>query len=273
MRGGNRAGAFAFRADAQGEEGRNACGFAQLRRVNLAERIDELHRNGYKIIQNPEYFCFGCDAVLLTGFANVKAGETLMDLGTGCGIIPILLEAKTRGSFFAGLEIQEEMAGLARRSVELNSLSGKIRIDLGDIKNIKENYKASSFDVVTSNPPYMNNGGGLKNAFSPKAIARHEVLLTLDDVIKGACHLLKTGGRFYMIHKPHRLVEIITTLKKYNLEPKVLRQVQPFAEKPPEMILIQAVKGARSMVKVENVLVIYEKPGVYTPEVMRIYGM
>lgn len=237
----------------------------------MSERIDDLHRNGYRIIQNPEYFCFGCDAVLLTGFTKVKKAETLIDLGTGSGIIPILLEAKTPGSHFTGIEIQAEMADMARRSIELNGLSEKIEIHHSDIKKIKENYIPSSYDVVTTNPPYMNNGGGLKNAFSPKAIARHEVLLTLEDVISGACHLLKSGGRFYMIHKPHRLVEIIALLRKYRLEPKRLRQIQPFVDKPPEMVMLEAIKGANPMLKMEPALIIYSEIGVYTKEVYDIY--
>lgn len=237
----------------------------------MPERIDDLHRNGYKIIQNPEYFCFGCDAVLLTGFTKIKKNEVSMDLGTGSGVIPILLEAKTPGSHFTGLEIQEEMAEMARRSVALNGLTEKIDIHLGDIKKIKDNYKESSYDVVTSNPPYMNNGGGLKNAFSPKAIARHEVCLTLEDIISGACHLLRAGGRLYMIHKPHRLVEIFTLLRKYKLEPKTMRQVQPFIEKPPEMVMLEAIKGANPMLKVEPALIIYSENNVYTNEVYDIY--
>jgi len=237
----------------------------------LAERICDLHRNGYKIIQNTDYFCFGCDAVLLTGFAEVRKNETLMDLGTGCGVIPLLLEAKTNGRRFDGLEIQEEIAGMARRSVALNNLTEKIGIFTGDIKKVKEDFAASSYDVVTSNPPYMNDKGGVKNAAPQMALARHEISVDLEGVVSAAAWLLRHGGRFYMVHKSHRLVDIITLLRQYRLEPKVLRQIQSFAEKPPEMVMTAAVKGAKPMLKVKQPLIIYSKQGVYTQEVNDIY--
>ena len=181
------------------------------------ERIDDLERNGYKIIQHKDKFCFGMDAVLLSSFANVLGGEIAIDLGTGTGIIPILLKAKTKGQHFTGLEIQAESADMARRSVELNGLLEKIQIVKGDIKEASMLFKKASFDVVTSNPPYMNDNHGIKNPDLPKAIARHEILCTLDDVIREATLLLRPGGRFYMVHRPHRLTEIILTLKKYKL--------------------------------------------------------
>lgn len=176
------------------------------------ERLDDLERNGYKIIQNPKKFCFGMDAVLLTGFAKVKEGEKCLDLGTGTGIIPILLEAKTKGAHFTGLEIQEESADMAVRSVQYNHLEEKVDIVTGDIKEASQIFGAASFDVVTSNPPYMNDLHGLKNPELPKAIARHEVLCTLEDVVREAARLLKPGGRFYMVHRPFRLAEIIRAM-------------------------------------------------------------
>ena len=184
------------------------------------ERLDELHRNGYRIIQNPSRFCFGMDAVLLSGYAAVKEGETALDLGTGNGIIPILLEAKTKGKHFTGLEIQEESADMARRSVALNGLEEKIKIITGDIKEAGEMFEAASFDVITSNPPYMIGQHGLVNPDSPKAIARHELLCTLEDIIRVSARLLRTGGRFYLVHRPFRLAEIMAALVKYRLEPK-----------------------------------------------------
>ena len=192
------------------------------------ERIDDLHRNGYLLIQNTKMFCFGIDAVLLSGFAQVKKGENVIDLGTGTGVIPILLEAKTEGNHFTGIEIQKESAEMAKRSVLLNGLQNKISIDQGDIKQALSIYGKSVFDVVTSNPPYMNYGGGLKNDFTPKAIARHEVLCNLEDIIYNASKLLKTGGRFYMVHKPHRLADIIVTMRCNHLEPKRIRFVHSF---------------------------------------------
>lgn len=241
--------------------------------INDFERIDDLHRNGYKIIQNPKNFCFGADAVLLAGFAKVKKGEQAVDLGTGTGIIPILLEARTQGSRFYGIEIQKESAELAERSVRFNSLSEKIQIINGDIKDIKniEGFPKREFEVVTSNPPYMNEGGGLVNDFSPKAIARHEIMCTLDDVVRSASSILKFGGRFYMIHRPHRLTDIFSALRSYKLEPKTIRFVHPFVDKEPNMVLIESVKGANSMLKVLPPLVIYEKINEYTKEVYDIY--
>lgn len=236
------------------------------------ERLDDLERNGYKIIQTPHRFCFGMDAVLLSGFAQVKKGECAIDLGTGTGIIPILLEAKTQGRHFTGLEIQEESADMARRSVAYNHLQDKITIVHGDLCQAGELFKKGSFDVVTSNPPYMNDMHGLKNPSDAKAIARHEVCCTLDDVVSAAASLLKSGGRFYMVHRPFRLVEIFSALTRAHLEPKRMRLVYPFADKEPNMVLIEAVRGGRSMIKVEKPLIVYEKPGVYTREIYEVYG-
>ncbi len=235
------------------------------------ERVDDLHRNGYLLIQDPKKFCFGVDAVLLCGFAQVKKGERVLDLGTGTGVIPILLEAKTKGSHFTGLEIQQESVEMAKRSVLLNGLERKITIDEGDIKQAAMQYGRQVFDVVTANPPYMNDGGGLKNESMSKAIARHELLCTLEDVLFASAEVLKVGGRLYMIHKPHRLAEIIVEMKKYKLEPKKMRFVHSYLQKPPSLVLIEAVKGGRAMVKVEPPLLIYEKDGSYTEEVKKIY--
>lgn len=169
------------------------------------ERLDDLQRNGYRIIQDPGRFCFGMDAVLLAGFAKVKPGERVVDLGTGTGIIPILLEARTKGASFTGLEIQAESADMARRSVLLNDLQDRVHIVDGDIKEAVQIFGAASCHVVTSNPPYMTEHHGLQNPDQPKAIARHEVLCTLHDVVSQAAGLLMPGGRFYMVHRPFRL--------------------------------------------------------------------
>ena len=236
------------------------------------ERIDDLQRNGYRIIQKKKGFCFGMDAVLLSGFAQVKEGEVAVDLGTGTGIIPILLEAKTNGKHFTGLEIQEEVAEMAGRSVRLNQLENRVDIVRGDIKEASRLFGKASFDVVTSNPPYMNDNHGLKNPELPKAIARHEVFCTLDDVCREASLLLKSGGRFYMVHRPHRLAEIITALKTYKLEPKRMKLVHPFVDKEANMVLIEAVRGGRSMMKVEAPIIVYREPGVYTQEIYDVYG-
>lgn len=236
------------------------------------ERVDDLQRNGYGIIQRKGAFCFGMDAVLLSGFAAVRQGEQALDLGTGTGIIPILLEAKSEGRHFTGLEIQPEMADMARRSVAYNHLESKIEIVTGDIKEAGRLFDLASFDVVTSNPPYMNDAHGLKNPDLPKAIARHEILCTLEDVVRSAAILLKPGGRFYMVHRPHRLIEIISVMRQYRLEPKRMKFVHPFIDREANMVLIEGVRGGRPMVKLEAPIIVYKEPGVYTDEIYEIYG-
>ena len=225
--------------------------------LKAGERIDELQRNGYQIIQNENGFCFGMDAVLLSGFAKVKRGENALDLGTGTGIIPILLEAKTEGRHFTGLEIQETSADMAQRSVCLNDLNEKVEIIRGDIKEATDLFGKASFDVVTSNPPYMTGKHGLVNPDMPKAVARHEILCTLEDVIGQASALLKENGRFYMVHRPFRLAEIMVTMSRYRLEPKRMKLVYPFVDKEPNMVLIEGLKGGCPRVTVEKPLIVY----------------
>lgn len=236
------------------------------------ERLDELQRNGYFLIQNPEKFCFGMDAVLLSGFAKVKPKERAIDLGTGTGIIPILLEAKTKGEHFTGLEIQPESADMARRSVVLNGLEEKIEIVEGDIKQASTLFGASSFHVVTSNPPYMTAQHGLTNEAEAKTIARHEVLCSLEDVIRESSRLLMPGGRMYMVHRPFRLAEIISLMVQYKVEPKRMQLVHPYADKEPNMVLIEGLRGGKPRMTVERPLVVYQEPGKYTDEIYDIYG-
>lgn len=236
------------------------------------ERIDELQRNGYKIIQDPDRFCFGMDAVLLTGFANARETDKLLDLGTGTGIIPILMEAKYHCQHLTGLEIQAESADMARRSVELNDLGSRITITDGDIKEADSLFPAASFDVITCNPPYMIGMHGIRNPEGPKAIARHEVLCTFEDVTRVSAKLLKPGGHFFLVHRPFRLAEIITTLVKYKLEPKRMQLVYPYADKEPNMVLLEAVRGGKPRMTVEKPLIVYKEPGVYMTEIYDIYG-
>lgn len=236
------------------------------------ERIDDLQRNHYKIIQDSERFCFGMDAVLLSGFAGAKEGDRVLDLGTGTGIIPILMEAKTSAAHFVGLEIQEDSADMARRSVRLNHLEEKIDIITGDIREAVSLFGAASFDVVTSNPPYMTENHGLTNPAAPKAIARHELLCTLEDVISRAAKLLRPGGNFYLVHRPFRLVDIMVLLREYRLEPKRMKMVYPFIDKEPNMVLIQASRGGKPRMTVEKPLIVYKELGVYTQEIYDIYG-
>lgn len=241
-------------------------------KIKDGERIDELERKGYKIIQDKNRFCFGMDAVLLSGFAEVREGEKVLDLGTGTGIIPLLLEAKTEGKHFTGLEIQEESAEMAERSVLLNNLQDKINIVKGDIKEASNIFGGATFDIVTCNPPYMTEHHGLKNFEEPKAIARHEIKCNLEDVIRETAKILKPGGRFYMVHRPRRLVEIIRLMHEYRIEPKRLRMVHPFEDKDANMILIEGHRGGGAMMKVEEPLIVYQSQGVYTEEILKIYG-
>ena len=239
--------------------------------IKTNERVDELGRNGYRIIQNPDRFCFGMDAVLLSDFAKVKEGDKVLDFCTGTGIIPILMEAKTEAAHFTALEIQEDSAEMAKRSVALNHLEEKIEIITGDVKEADRLFKAASFQAVTCNPPYMIGQHGLVNPGSPKAIARHEILCTLEDIIQQGARVLMPGGSFYMVHRPFRLVEIMATFTKYKLEPKRMRLVYPYVDKEPNMVLIQATKGGKSRITVEKPLIVYEKPGMYTREIVKLY--
>lgn len=236
------------------------------------ERIDELQRNGYRIIQNPKRFCFGMDAVLLSGFARAKKQERCLDLGCGNGIIPILMEAKTEGKHFTGLEIQPESADMAKRSVALNGLQDRIDIVEGDIKDASKIFGASSFHVVTTNPPYMTAQHGLTNLYEAKTIARHEVLCNLEDIIRESARLLMPGGRVYMVHRPFRLAEIISLMVQYRMEPKRMRLVYPYVDREPNMVLIEGLRGGKSRMTVEKPLIVYKEPGKYTDEIYDVYG-
>lgn len=236
------------------------------------ERIDDLQCKGYRLIQKPKGFCFGVDAVLLSDFARIKKNQRVLDLCTGSGVIPILLAAKTEGAHFSGLELQEEYADMAGRSVQMNGLEEKINIICGDVKDIKKLFAPASFQVVTVNPPYMTEHHGLTNLYEPKTIARHEVMVSLEDVVAAAGYVLPESGSFFMIHKPFRLAEIFKIMKKYHLEPKRMRLVHPSVEKEPTMVLIEGLKGGRERITVEPPLIIYKEQGVYHDEISRIYG-
>ena len=201
--------------------------------VREGERLDDLQIKGYEIIQSPGRFCFGMDAVLLSSYANVRKNERALDLGTGTGILPILLEAKNEGLHYTGLEIQEESADMARRSVRYNGLEEKIDIITGDIREASGIFGPASFQVVTVNPPYMIGEHGLKNENEALYIARHEALCTLEDVLKESARLLPPRGRFYMVHRPFRLPEILSKMTAYRIEPKRMRMVYPRVDREP----------------------------------------
>ncbi len=239
--------------------------------LKAGERIDDLHRNGYQLIQHERLFCFGMDAVLLSGFARVKPGEEVLDMGTGTGVIPILLAAKTEGRRFIGLEISETSADMAARSVRLNDLEERVSIVRGDIKEADTIFLPASFDVITCNPPYMTGKHGLVNPDPDKAAARHEIYCTLDDVVRQAARLLKPGGRFYLVHRPFRLAEIMAKMVEYRLEPKRMRLVYPYLDREPNMVLLEGLRGGKSRITVEKPLIVYEGPGQYTREVIDLY--
>ena len=237
------------------------------------ERIDDLEYKGLKIIQNINGFCFGMDAVLLSDFAkNIKKGAKVIDLGTGTGIIGLLLCEKTNLSKIIGIEIQEDVADMARRSIKLNNLEEKFEVLNEDIKNLKEKFEKESFDVVVTNPPYKKIGTGIINEEEKKLISRHEVTADLSEFIKTASLLLKNGGSFFMVHRPERRAEIINLLIETKLEPKVLKLVYPSVDKNPNLVLIKAVKGAKTFLTVEKPLIVYNERREYTDEILKIYN-
>ena len=235
------------------------------------ERIDDLHRNGLLVIQDKKKFCFGIDAVLLSDFAIAKKGEHVLDIGTGTGVIPILMTAKSEAQSYTAIDIQLESVEMSTRSVKLNKLEHLIDVVQCDIKEALTKFKPASFDVITTNPPYVKSGGGLLNETSPKAIARHEISCTLLDIVAMSAKLLKTNGRIYMVHRPYRLADILVTMREYNIEPKLIRFVHSNATKEPSLLLIEGVKNANSMVKILPPLIIYKSDGSYTDEIRQIY--
>lgn len=236
------------------------------------EQIEDLQCKGLKIIQNKKWFCFGMDAVLLANFCDLKKNSKVVDLGTGTGIIPILLCGKKDVSSVIGVEIQEEVAEMASRSVALNKLEDKIEIKNIDLKDGSDFLSTNQFDVVVTNPPYKLSDSGLINLENKKAISRHEIKCTLEDVIKESSRLLKHHGRFFMIHRPQRMVDIFCLLRKYKLEPKNIRLVHPKVSEKPNMILIKAVKAAKPELKFEKPLYVYNDDGTYTDEIYKIYS-
>ena len=240
--------------------------------LNPGERLDDLQIRGYEIIQRPGRFCFGMDAVLLAAYAKVKKQEKALDLGTGTGILPILLEAKNEGAHYSGLEIQAESADMARRSVKYNGLEDRINIVTGDIMEASVIFGAGSYQVITVNPPYMMGEHGLRNENEALYVARHEVLCTLDDVLRESARILPPKGRFYMVHRPFRLPEILSKMSNAGIEPKRMRLVYPYIDKEPNMVLIEGLRGGNPRMKVDAPLIVYREKDCYTEEILRIYG-
>ena len=237
------------------------------------ERIDYLEFKNLKIIQNKDGFCFGIDSVLLSDFAkNIKKDSMVLDLGTGTGIIPILLCGKTKLKKVTGIELQEEVAKMAKKSIKLNNLEDKFNVINENILNLNKIYENQTFDVIVSNPPYKKKDTGITNENEKKIISRHEISASLEDFIKISKDLLKDKGEFYMVHRPERLVDIFELMRKYKIEPKILKMVYSYKNKEPKLILIKGVKNAKPFLKVESNLYIYEDTGKYTKEILKIYN-
>lgn len=237
------------------------------------ERIDDLEYENLKIIQNERGFCFGIDSVLLSDFAkNLKNNSEIIDIGTGTGIISLLLSKKSNVSKIYGIEIQKEIADMARRSVKLNNLEDKIEILNIDIKNVFDVLKKNQYDAIVTNPPYKKANSGLKSIEKSNLISRHEVECTLEDIAKQSYLLLKDKGEFYMVHRAERLVDIMCILRKNRLEPKIIRFVHSKQNDKPNLILVKAVKNAREFLKIEKPLIVYKDNGEYADEIYKIYN-
>lgn len=237
------------------------------------ERIDDLEFKNLKIIQNKKGFCFGMDAVLLSDFAkNIKRDATVLDLGTGTGIIPILLCGKTELKKVIGVDIQEDVANMAKKSILLNNLENKFEILNCNIKELNKIYNNQTFDVIVTNPPYKKQNSGIINENEKKLISRHEITANLEDFIKISKDLLKDKGELYMVHRPERLVDIFNLMRKYKIEPKELKMVCPNRNKEPNLILIKGVKNANPFLKIDKNLYVYNSENKYTKEILEIYN-
>lgn len=241
--------------------------------LNKNERIDDLQYKGLKIIQNKDGFCFGVDSVLLSDFAKgIKKNSIVVDIGTGTGIISLLLCKKTELKKIYGVEIQKDVAEMAKRSIKLNNLQDKFQIINTDINNIFEFLQPYSIDCIVSNPPYKKVNTGVKSEDERQMISRHEIKCTLEDIIEKSSKLLKEKGEFYMVHRAERIVDIMCTLRTYKLEPKQVRFVQSKVNEKPNLILVKAVKFANEFLKIDKPLIIYDEKGKYTDEINKIYN-
>ena len=237
------------------------------------ERIDDLQYKNLKIIQNPSGFCFGIDSILLSDFAKkIKKDSKVIDLGTGTGIIATLLCGKTEAKKIVGVEVQKEVYDMAKRSIELNNLQSRFEVINQNITNLYNIYKAGSFDVVVTNPPYKKINTGIKNEDERKEISRHEIKASLEDFIDVTKYLLKDKGEFYLVHRPDRIVDILSIMRKKKIEPKQMRFVYPNINKAPNLVLIKGVKNGGEYLKIEENLYVYNMDGSYTDEILKIYN-
>ena len=244
----------------------------EIKYVNNDENIDDLQLKGLYLIQKRDGFKFGIDAVLLSDFAQVKKRHRVMDLCTGTGIVPFLVYGKYEPQSVFGLEIQRDMVEMAERSVKLNSLEGRVQFINGDLKDIDSLKRLDRFDVVTVNPPYKLNNSGILNPLDKLAIARHEVLCNLEDVIAASRVLLKDNGRMFIVHRPERLADIFTLMRKYKIEPKRVKMVHPKMGKAPNIVLVEGQRDGGAYLKWEAPLYVYDENGEYTKEIDEIYG-
>lgn len=241
--------------------------------IKIDERIDDLGIDNLKIIQNPKGFCFGIDSVLLANFAkDIKRGSKVVDLGTGTGILGILLCAKTELNTVLGVEVQEEVADIARRNIILNNLEKRFTIINTDIKRLKTKVKLNNYDVVITNPPYKKLNTGKINESEKKFISKHETTANLSDFIKTSYSLLKDHGILYMVHRAERLTDIMYELRENKIEPKLIRFVYSNEIEDSKLVLIKAVKNAKPFLKIKKPLYIYDKNGNYTEEILKIYN-
>lgn len=236
------------------------------------ETLDDLQLKGINIIQKKDAFRFGVDAVLLANYSKVRKGMRVIDLCTGTGIVPLILAGKTEASYITGIEIQGEMVEMAQRSVEYNKLTARIGFIHGDLKDIEMLKKLQKADVVTVNPPYKLKNSGIVNPNDKNAIARHEILATLEDVIAAARVILKDNGKLYMVHRPERMADILCLMRKHRIEPKSIRMVHPNTKKAPNIVLVEGQRDGGAFLKWEPPLYVYNDEGGYSDEINQIYG-
>lgn len=239
----------------------------------LNERIDDLQRGGLRVIQRADAFRFGTDAVLLADFAAPRRHDRVCDLGTGTGVIPLLLYARENTISADAVEIQPDMADMAARSMAMNGLNEKIRVLPGDLRSIRTLLPHARYDLVTCNPPYGKAGGTLLNPDASKRLARHEESCAIEDVACAAAWLLQNGGRLCCVFPAARMIELSDAMRKYRMAPKRIRMVHSRVEKAAHLCLMEGMLDARPGLIIEPPLVIYDENNAYTPELRRIYGL
>ncbi len=241
--------------------------------VKIDETIDDLQLKGIKVIQKKKSFRFGIDAVLLSNFSKVKNGNKVIDLCTGTGIIPFIIAGKTKAEYIKGIEIQEDMVEMANRTVSYNELQERVEFINKDLKDIKFIKSLDKVDIVTVNPPYKVSGTGIINKNDKNTIARHEICCNLDNVMEASKILLKDKGKFFMVHRPERIADIMCSMRKFKIEPKLIKMVYPSYNKKPTMVLIEGQKNAGKFLKWDKPLYVYDENNQYTREVKDIYGI